>query len=138
MSRNNYERFRSKNLHAFADFLFHNFYFRISDFFLPWYWLNLTATANKSANFKNVLKYFVKSLSMFGKNLKFCFQIILFSGEPSDRPCLVDFANLITKHLSLLVKFHFHDLIYHYCKIPFLLFHLKWIVYLFSLLKAHH
>jgi len=27
---------------------------------------------------------------------------MLFSGEPSDRPCLMSFANLITKDLSLL------------------------------------
>jgi solute carrier family 12 sodium/potassium/chloride transporter 2 len=32
----------------------------------------------------------------------FSLQIILFSGEPSDRPGLVDFANLITKNVSLL------------------------------------
>ena len=36
------------------------------------------------------------------KGLQFCFQIVVLSGPPADRPCLVDFANLITKRLSLL------------------------------------
>ena len=46
----------------------------------------------------------MSSLSL--KNVKFVFiinlQIVVLSGDPADRPCLVDFANLITKRLSLL------------------------------------
>ena len=34
------------------------------------------------------------------------FQIVVLSGPPADRPCLVDFANLITKRLSLLECVH--------------------------------
>ena len=29
-------------------------------------------------------------------------KLLVLSGEPSDRPCLVDFSNLLTKRLSLL------------------------------------
>jgi solute carrier family 12 sodium/potassium/chloride transporter 2 len=36
----------------------------------------------------------------------FVLQIVVLSGPPSDRPCLVDFANLITKRLSLLECVH--------------------------------
>ena len=36
-------------------------------------------------------------------DLDFESQIIVLSGEPSDRPALVDFANLLTRHISLLM-----------------------------------
>jgi len=50
----------------------------------------------------------INKLISFSKNQQYLrfvwkkFQIVLFSGEPSDRPCLISFANLITKNLSLL------------------------------------
>lgn len=36
-------------------------------------------------------------------------QILLLTGLPFSRPPLVDFANLITKNLSLLICGHIHD-----------------------------